>query len=378
MFELMQRAVPDPQRRAPPPRLDRLRPATRPRSIIDDGGDGRSDHRARAQRRAPADRGVHAARQRDGRRAISRRSDAPALYRIHEEPDVAEGREVRGVHLPASATASARRSTRCGRGTSRSCSRGFTGKPEEKPIAMLMLRTMQKARYDAGEPRPLRPGGAELHALHVADPPLSGSGRPPRAARGAARPLTDGAREELDRGSAGDRAAHLRDGAPRRRRRARAAAVEEGPVHGRQGRRRVRRLHHRRRGVRPVHRAGRALRRRAWSTSRRWPTTTTGSSSARTCCAARTRRRCTGSATRCSVQVIRVEHGAAADRSRAGRDPRARAGRRARRARRSKAKPKSRGARSRQAQAAARQARAGGSQEAWMNHERHEDTEQKQ
>ena len=47
------------------------------------------------------------------------------------------------------------------------------GKPEEKPIAFLMLRTMQKARYDAVEPRPLRPGGDELHAFHVADPPLS-------------------------------------------------------------------------------------------------------------------------------------------------------------------------------------------------------------
>ncbi len=57
------------------------------------------------------------------------------------------------------------------------------------------------------------------------------------------------------------RAPHVGDGAARRRGRARAAAVEEGPLHGRQGRRRVRGLHHGRGAVRPLHRARRALRR---------------------------------------------------------------------------------------------------------------------
>jgi hypothetical protein len=58
----------------------------------------------------------------------------------------------------------------------------IAGKPEEKPIAFLMLRTMQKARYDprisgtSASPR-------QLHALHVAHPALSGSGRPSIAAR---------------------------------------------------------------------------------------------------------------------------------------------------------------------------------------------------
>ena len=62
-----------------------------------------------------------------------------------------------------------------------------------------MLRTMQKARYDAGEPRALRPGGAELHALHVADPPLSRPGRAPRCcASCGTRTVTDERREELD------------------------------------------------------------------------------------------------------------------------------------------------------------------------------------
>ncbi len=37
--------------------------------------------------------------------------------------------------------------TRSGRATSRRCWSGFAGTPEERPIAFLMLRTMQKARY---------------------------------------------------------------------------------------------------------------------------------------------------------------------------------------------------------------------------------------
>ena len=72
--------------------------------------------------------------------------NAPALYRIHEEPDVLKVGKFEefisgfGYSLAAPLTA-------CGRGTSRSCSSASHGKPEEKPIAFLMLRTMQKARY---------------------------------------------------------------------------------------------------------------------------------------------------------------------------------------------------------------------------------------
>ena len=80
------RALRDPQPPPPPPRLDRLRPegaGDRARRR----GHGRGDHRRRAQRRAPPDRGVHAGRQRDGRRSISTTTTCPTLYRIHEEPD---------------------------------------------------------------------------------------------------------------------------------------------------------------------------------------------------------------------------------------------------------------------------------------------------
>ena len=48
------------------------------------------------------------------------------------------------------------------------------GTPEEKPIAFLMLRTMQKARYDPSNLGHFGLAAEQLHALHVADPPLPG------------------------------------------------------------------------------------------------------------------------------------------------------------------------------------------------------------
>ena len=61
------------------------------------------------------------------------------------------------------------------------------GTPEEKPIAFLMLRTMQKARYDPANLGHFGLAAEQLHALHLADPPLSRPGRPPHAARVAPR-----------------------------------------------------------------------------------------------------------------------------------------------------------------------------------------------
>ena len=89
----------------------------------------------------------------------------------------------------------------------------------------------------APEQRALRPCRAELHALHVANSPLSRPGRPSSAAGGTAGPAvrrTEGGRAGRP---AGGCASHVGNGAPRRRCRARTAAVEEGEVHGRQGRR---------------------------------------------------------------------------------------------------------------------------------------------
>src|SRR5205809_1359693 len=71
---------------------------------------------------------------------------APALYRIHEEPDilkVAKFEEfISGFGYSLAAPAGALRPRHFQKLIER-----MAGKPEEKPIAFLMLRTMQKARY---------------------------------------------------------------------------------------------------------------------------------------------------------------------------------------------------------------------------------------
>ncbi|HVH27354.1 MAG TPA: ribonuclease R [Vicinamibacterales bacterium] len=71
---------------------------------------------------------------------------APALYRVHEEPDilkVAKFEEfVSGFGYSLAAPVSALRPRHFQKLLER-----IEGRPEEKPIAFLMLRTMQKARY---------------------------------------------------------------------------------------------------------------------------------------------------------------------------------------------------------------------------------------
>jgi ribonuclease R len=71
---------------------------------------------------------------------------APALYRIHEEPDIlkiAKFEEfISGFSYSLGAPVNALRPRHFQKLLEK-----IHGKPEEKPIAMLMLRTMQKARY---------------------------------------------------------------------------------------------------------------------------------------------------------------------------------------------------------------------------------------
>jgi ribonuclease R len=71
---------------------------------------------------------------------------APALYRIHEEPDVLKVAKfeefVSGFGYSLGAPLTALRPRHFQKLLER-----IEGKPEEKPIAFLMLRTMQKARY---------------------------------------------------------------------------------------------------------------------------------------------------------------------------------------------------------------------------------------
>ena len=73
---------------------------------------------------------------------------APALYRIHEEPDILKVEKfeefISGFGYSLAAPLTALRPRHFQKLVER-----VHGKPEEKPIAFLMLRTMQKARYAA-------------------------------------------------------------------------------------------------------------------------------------------------------------------------------------------------------------------------------------
>ena len=171
-----------------------------------------------------------------------------------------QGREVRGVHLRVRLQPGAPAGALRPRHFQKLIEQ-IAGKPEEKPIAFLMLRTMQKARY---APENLGHFGLAAPSYTHFTSPIR---RYPdlvvhRALRAASAPRLCGrGARGLARGAAGGGPPQLRDGAPRRRCRAGTAAVEEGQVHGRQGRRRVRRLRHGRRGFRPLRRARRAFRR---------------------------------------------------------------------------------------------------------------------
>src|SRR6266511_2200318 len=72
--------------------------------------------------------------------------EAPALYRIHEEPDILKVEKfeefIGGFGYSLAAPVNALRPKHFQKLIER-----IHGKPEEKPIAFLMLRTMQKARY---------------------------------------------------------------------------------------------------------------------------------------------------------------------------------------------------------------------------------------
>ena len=161
---------------------------------------------------------------------------APALYRIHEEPDVLKVAKfeefVSGFGYSLGAPLTALRPRHFQKLLER-----IEGKPEEKPIAFLMLRTMQKARY---APENLGHFGlAASSYTHFTSPirryPDLVVHRALRAA--AARDAVCRRTRRAGRRAAGNRASYVGDGAAGRRCGARAAAVEESEVHGRQGRR---------------------------------------------------------------------------------------------------------------------------------------------
>ena len=120
----------------------------------------------------------------------------PALYRVHEAPDLVKVAEFEefigtlGYSLGAPTTGPSPRHFQ------RLVER-IRGKPEEKPIAFLMLRTMQKARYDASNLGHF--GLAATSYTHFTSPirryPDLVVHRMLRAARHA--PLSDERREDL-------------------------------------------------------------------------------------------------------------------------------------------------------------------------------------
>ena len=136
-------------------------------------------HRAgRAQRRAQADRGMHARGERL-HRGVPRAAQAPGALPRARRPDA---REARGAaRFPREL-----RAARCPAATTR----------PPRDYAKLLLRIKRPPRLraaadgaaalaaagalPAGQRRPLRPLLRGLRALHVADPPLSRSARPSR------------------------------------------------------------------------------------------------------------------------------------------------------------------------------------------------------
>ncbi len=187
--------------------------------------------------------------------------DTPALHRVHEAPDLKKVEDFETFISTLGYSLAAGGHTVKPKHFQKLIDR-IKGTPEERPIAALMLRTMQKARYDAASLGHF--GLAAEHYTHFTSPIRRYPDLVVHRMLRESRHDRDDARapRRTRGGAAGGGASHLGDGAARRRGRARAAAVEEGPLHGGQGRGRVRGLHHRRRAVRPVHRAGRALRRR--------------------------------------------------------------------------------------------------------------------
>jgi ribonuclease R len=93
--------------------------------------------------------------------------DAPALHRVHEAPDVRKVEDFEAFITTLGYSLAAHGRTVRPKDFQRLIDR-MRGTPEERPIAMLMLRTMQKARYDAA---PLGHFGlAAEHYTHFTSP----------------------------------------------------------------------------------------------------------------------------------------------------------------------------------------------------------------
>ncbi len=121
----------------------------------------------------------------------------PSLHRVHEAPDAKKVAEFEAFIEPLGYGLGAEGRSVTPKNFQKLVDR-IRGKPEERPIAMLMLRTMQKARYDAVSLGHF--GLAAEHYTHFTSPirryPDLVVHRMLRESRQG--PMTDARREELD------------------------------------------------------------------------------------------------------------------------------------------------------------------------------------
>ena len=113
------------------------------------GRPGGGHRRVGTQHRAPPHRGVHAARERDRGQPSRTRRGCPTLYRIHEVPDPLKVEEFDEFVARPGIRARRAAGPRCKPKHFQALVEKIEGTPDERPIAFLMLRTMQKARYDS-------------------------------------------------------------------------------------------------------------------------------------------------------------------------------------------------------------------------------------
>ena len=161
--------------------------------------------------------------------------DVPTLYRVHEEPDPLKVDDLEEF-IKTLGYSLGKDSSKVTPRDFRSSSSACAARPRKSRSRSSCCRTMQKARY-----YPSNLGHFGLAAdsyTHFTSPirryPDLVVHRTLRESRHGG--MTDERKEELTE-DCRSRPPYLRTRAPRRRRGARAGAVEEGPVHGGQGRR---------------------------------------------------------------------------------------------------------------------------------------------